>query len=420
MGTIKDREPLSAAMELRRRAEEQLRTHSPLAPPAGPDDETQRLLQELQVHEIELQMQNEELRLARDQMEKSLLKYRNLYDFSPVGYFTLDSVGAIRDVNLHGAGLLRVTRPQLLERRFGQFVPDASRLLFSEFLDRVFASRTKETCEMPIKRDDNDHIFVQIEALSCPAGRECRIAVIDISERRRLEEELKASNSELVAANVELDAFNYSVSHDLRRPLTAINGYCQLLQKIFSDQCAEKSQEYLQHIYEATLSMDRLINKLLEFSRLKHLEIRSDKVELSQTVKEVALGLQLAQPERRVIFKIAEGITASGDACLLRMVLDNLVDNAWKHAGNREGTIIEFGVTAVGGKPTFFIRDNGPGFDMAQAGNLFTPFVRLPGSVAPGDGLGLAMVDRIVRCHGGRVWADSKPGAGAIFYFTLE
>lgn len=420
MGTNKDREPLSAALELRRRAEEQLRTHSPLAPPAAPDDGTQRLLQELQVHEIELQMQNDELCLARDKMEKSLLKYRDLYDYAPVGYFTLDPVGTIKDVNLHGAGLLRVTRSQLLERRFGQFVPDDSRLLFSEFLDRVFASRAKETCELPIKRDENEPVFVQIEALSCPAGRECRIAVMDISERRRLQDQLKASNSELVAANVELEAFNYSVSHDLRRPLTAINGYCQLLQKILSDQGAEKSQGYVQHIYEATLRMDRLINKLLEFSRLKHLEVRSEIVELSQIVKEVALELQLAQPERRVTFKIAEGITARGDACLLRAVLDNLIDNAWKHSGHRERTIIEFGVTAVGGKPAFFISDNGLGFDMAQAGKLFTPFVRLPGSSAEGDGLGLAMVDRIVRCHGGRIWADSRPGAGATFYFSLE
>ncbi len=420
MGAIKDSNSTSAATKLRHRAEEQLRVRLAGMSPAGSEDETQRLLQELQIHEIELQMQNEELRLARDTMEKLLRRYRDIYDFSPVGYFTLDSHGVIRDVNLHGAKLLRVARPQLFGRRFTQFVSDDSRLLFAEFLVRAFDTRTRESCEMPIRQDGNILVFVQIEALSCPAGKKCRIAVIDISERRRLEEDLKASNSELVSANAEMEAFSYSISHDLRRPLTSINGFCQLLQETFPEQCDKKTREYLHHIYEATLHMDCLISDLLEFSRVKHVAVRLEKVELSQIVKEVAIRLQFAQPDRRVTFKIAEGINAIGDPSLLRVVLDNLVDNSWKYSSNQEEAIIEFGVKDVGGKTAFFIRDNGSGFSMAQAGNLFTPFVRVPGSVAHGNGLGLAMVDRIVQHHGGSVWAESKPGKGAVFYFTLE
>jgi signal transduction histidine kinase len=136
--------------------------------------------------------------------------------------------------------------------------------------------------------------------------------------------------------------------------------------------------------------------------------------------KAVAAEFELAEPEQRVTFRISEKLTAEGDAGLLRVVLDNLIGNAWKHAGCREGAVIEFGVTEVEGKPTCFVRDNGPGFDMAHADKLFVPFQRLPGTSVEGHGIGLATVERIVRRHGGRVWAESEPGKGATFYFTLE
>ncbi|WP_051361251.1 ATP-binding protein [Desulfuromonas sp. TF] len=156
--------------------------------------------------------------------------------------------------------------------------------------------------------------------------------------------------------------------------------------------------------------MKRLIETLLDFSRLTHVEIRHEKVDLSK----------VAQPERGVALRIAAGVVADGDPDLLPVVLDNFIGNAWKYAGSREGAVIEFGVTEVGGKPAFFVRDNGPGFDMALADKLFRPFQRLPGTNVEGHGIGLATVDRIVRRHGGRVWAESAPGKGTTFFFTLE
>ena len=167
--------------------------------------------------------------------------------------------------------------------------------------------------------------------------------------------------------------------------------------------------------------MNRLIDALLNFSRLTRVEPRRETVDLSGMAQEVAAELTLTEPARRVTFRIAEGITVNGDANLLRVVLENLLGNAWKYTGMREEAVIEFGVTEIDGKPACFVRDNGPGFDMADAEKLFIPFQRLPGAEEfRGHGIGLATVERIIRRHGGRVWAEGEPGKGATFYFTFS
>jgi signal transduction histidine kinase len=416
-----------AADELRRRAEERMNALVSAAGQARTEDETQRLLHELQVHQIELEMQNAELRQARDELENSLEKYTDLYDFAPVGYFTLDRDGAIRAVNLRGANLLDSERSRLLGRRFELFVTAADRPVFTAFLRRVCGSQAKEACELALLKEGKGPLFVQIEAAAVASGQECRIAIIDISIRRQLEEELEilhidlaARATELEAANIELEAFNYSVSHDLRIPLTAIHGYCQVFQERCGNRLDEQCKGYIREMYEGTLRMNRLIDTLLDFSRVTRVEIRHEKVDLSKMAEEVALGLKVTEPERQVMFRIAAGIAVDGDPDLLRVVLDNLVGNAWKYAGSREGAAIEFGVTEVDGKPAFFVRDNGPGFDMALADKLFLPFQRLAGTDVEGHGIGLATVERIVRRHGGRIWAESKPGEGASFFFTFD
>jgi signal transduction histidine kinase len=172
-------------------------------------------------------------------------------------------------------------------------------------------------------------------------------------------------------------------------------------------------------MHEGTLRMSRLIDTLLNFSQVKRIAMYPKQVDLSRMAQEVALGLQGADPARQVTFRIAAGIMAAGDENLLRVVLDNLIGNAWKYTGKREDPVIEFGVTEVDRKITYFIRDNGPGFDMALTDKLFLPFQQLPGIDVEGHGIGLATGDRIVSRHGGRVWAESQPAAGATFLFTL-
>ena len=424
MGTCKDK---NTSTELRHRAEERLRAISTDLHRPRTGVEPQRLLHELQLHQIELEMQNIELRQGRDEMEKALGNYTEVYDFAPVGFFTLDRNGGISAANLSGASLVGIERARLIGRDFWPFVTDEARPLFFEFLGKVFADQGKVSCEVALLQEENSPLYAQIEAVVAASGQECRVAIIDISERRQSEEkreilhtDLAARSAELESANIELEAFNYCVSHDLRTPLTVVNGFCQLIPTLCGNTLDKQSKECIRKIYEATLRMNRLIDTLLDFSRVAHVEIRRETIDLTAMAKAVAAELGLVEPNRRVTFRISEGMMAVGDESLLRVVLDNLIGNAWKYTGDREETVIEFGMKEIEGRPAWFVRDNGPGFNMAHAENLFTPFRRIPGIDVVGHGIGLSTVERIVKRHGGRVWAESELGKGAAFLFTLE
>lgn len=254
------------------------------------------------------------------------------------------------------------------------------------------------------------------------------ITVRDVTERNRIEDEIRRLNTslaeraaELEAANKELEAFDYTVAHDLRQPLNALSSYCQVITRLCGDQLQEECMGYVQDAYSVTLRMDRLIEAMLNLARMSHVEVCRETVDLGMLAHEVADTLKLTEPEREVDFRIAEGIVANGDANLLRVVLDNLLGNAWKYTGMREKAIIEFGVSDIDKVPAYFVRDNGAGFDKTEADKLFTPFQRLPGAEkSRGFGIGLATVERIIRKHGGKVWAESEPAKGATFYFTLS
>lgn len=258
--------------------------------------------------------------------------------------------------------------------------------------------------------------------------REHFVAVFDdITERKRAGEEIELLNTylaeraaELETANREMEAFNYTVAHDLRKPLTTINAYCQAIEDLCANKLDEQCKGFLRETYDGTLRMNQLIDALLGFSRLTHVELRRETVNLSGMAQAVAAELQLAEPARRVAFRSTEGILVIGDANLLQVVLENLLGNALKYTDMREEAVIEFGVCEIDGNPVYFVRDNGAGFDMAHADKLFIPFQRLPGAEkVRGHGIGLATVERIIRRHGGRVWAEGAPGKGATFYFSL-
>ncbi|MRR58728.1 MAG: PAS domain S-box protein [Deltaproteobacteria bacterium] len=272
--------------------------------------------------------------------------------------------------------------------------------------------------------------FVSATPLLAPDGKMIGVVYVarDITEQKRAQEEiirlnadLTARAAELEALNRELEAFNYTVAHDLRKPLTVINLLCQTLVELCSSNLDEECKGYVQESYNSTLRMNQLIDALLNFSQLGRVDPRREKVDLSIIAQAVAAELKQAEPQRRVTFKIAEGVTLNGDIDLLRVVLDNLFGNAWKYSALRDEAIIEFGVTEIDGGTVCFVRDNGVGFDKADADKLFIPFQCLPGvEECRGFGIGLATVERIIRRHGGAVWAEGEPGKGATFYFTLE
>jgi len=261
----------------------------------------------------------------------------------------------------------------------------------------------------------------KIERLN--AKLEKRAAELEIAnvELKATAVELDTINLDMEAANRELEAFNYTVAHDLRNPLNVVSSYCQAVKEMCGSTLDAQCRHYLQEAYDGTVRMNRLIEALLNFSRLTHAELKNEKVDLSRLAQEVAEELKRTKTASRVTFQISTAISTNGDQTLLRVVLVNLLENAWKYTDVREEAVIEFGVKEIEGKLVYFVRDNGTGFDNADADKLFIPFQRLPGSEeCRGFGIGLATVERIIRRHGGRVWAEGEPGHGATFYFTLQ
>jgi signal transduction histidine kinase len=249
----------------------------------------------------------------------------------------------------------------------------------------------------------------------------------EIAERRRAETEILRLNQnlryhvvQLEESNKELEAFSYSVSHDLRSPLRGIDGFSQALLEDYADKLDEDGKDYLQRVRAGSQRMAQLIDDLLNLSRVTRSEMKHEQVDLSRISKDIAGGLGKSDPERNVEFVISEGLTARGDERLMRAAMENLFSNAWKFTSIHPQGRIEFGVSQHDGQPVYFIKDDGAGFDMTYVEKLFGPFQRLHSQRDfPGTGIGLATVQRIIHRHGGRVWIEGEVEKGATVYFTL-
>lgn len=253
------------------------------------------------------------------------------------------------------------------------------------------------------------------------------LGCVDITGRKAAEEEVRRLNRELErrlaeveAANRELESFSYSVSHDLRAPLRVVGGFCAALEERHAESLGAEARTLLGRARSRCEEMGRLIDSLLALSQLGRKALELEEVDLSGLAGLAAERLRASAPERKASFRVEKGLKARGDAALLAALIGNLVSNAWKFTARSEEAVIEFGALQRETGPAYFVRDNGVGFDMEHAGQLFQPFRRLHSrGEYPGTGIGLAMAARIVGRHGGRIWAEGAPGQGATFYFTL-
>lgn len=255
-----------------------------------------------------------------------------------------------------------------------------------------------------------------------PDGKPFQYVAIrtDITERKRSEDALRVAKLVAEATNKELEAFSYSVSHDLRAPLRAIDGFSHAVLDDYGHVLDDAGKRHLEKVRNAAQRMSGLIEDLLKLSRISRMQLKREHVDLGALAAQVIERLRSAEPVRQVVVVIADGLEASGDAGLLRILLENLLGNAWKYTGKRESAKIEVGRAVVDGQAAWFVRDNGAGFDMAYADKLFGAFQRLHRPEEfEGTGVGLATAQRIVRLHGGRIYAESVVDEGATFYFSL-
>jgi len=270
-----------------------------------------------------------------------------------------------------------------------------------------------------------------LEVRSYPSPEGLAQFFTDVTKRKQAEDEIRRLNTDLEqrvrdrtaqleVANQELETFAYSVSHDLRAPLRGIDGWSQALVEDHGSQLNAEARHYLGRVRSEAQRMGQLIDDLLRLSRVTRAPLERDSVDITAVARSIADNLGEIHADRRIEFVIQPGMTASGDARLLEVALTNLLNNATKFTGKRAEARIELGRTEQNGQPAFFVRDNGAGFDMAYARSLFGPFQRLHRAAEfPGNGIGLATVQRIVHRHGGRVWAEAAVDRGATFYFTL-
>jgi PAS domain S-box-containing protein len=378
-------------------------------------------------------LSNEIGNFKRHRIEASLIektKELDSYFSNALDLFCIaDTQGYFRKLNPEWEHVLGYTMSELAGRRFLDFVHPED---LQSTLDSMSAlSAQKSVLNFVNRFRHKDGSYRWIEWRSRPHGEMIFAAARDITERKQAEEEIRTLNqeleqrvaertSQLEAANKELEAFSYSVSHDLRTPLRAIDGFSHILLEDYTDKLDDEGRRLLSVVRDNTCRMGQLIDDMLQFSRAGRLEINYSDIDMEQLAYSVFVELRPVVVGDKLQLELEHLPPARGDAAMMRQVFINLISNAIKFSCNREPAIIKVGGSVEGNEAVYFVKDNGAGFDMQYAGKLFGVFQRLHAVTEfEGTGIGLAIVKRIVTRHGGRVWAEGKVNEGATFFFTL-
>jgi PAS domain S-box-containing protein len=383
-----------------------------------------RLVHELEVHRIELRLENEELRLAMEQAETSSKKYTELYDFAPSGYFSLSQEGEIIELNLSGAKMLGQERLHLRNSRFGFFLSEDTRQVFNDFLQKVFENNTKESGEVALSTYRNSPMHIHITGIVTENGEHCLVTAIDITERKQAEEELIIAKEKAEESDRLKTAFLNNISHEIRTPFNGLLGFLSLIQG--GNLTDSKRDRYISDIKRSAVRLINTINDIVEISKIQagQMKLTFAETSINSLVAELSDRFKSEAESKGLSFILKNALPGTDyiintDYNKLNLVLTGLINNAIKFT--KEGSI-EFGISKNADCMEFSVKDTGIGIPENKQQAILERFMQADVSDTrrfEGSGLGLSISKSYVEMLGGKIWLESEEGKGSTFYFTI-
>lgn len=412
-------------IQLRKKAEEILKNKSPKVNSAPSEADLLRLVHELEVHHIELELQNEELKLARERSESIAHKYTSLYDFAPIGYFTLSNEGEILELNLIGSKMLGKDRSFLKNKPFGRFIQDKDIPAFNQFLEKAFKTKTKEAIDIMVMGIGNSPMYAQLTAIVDEEHENnCLLTVMDITGRKKVEADLDEVVRQLNILNAQKNKFFSIIAHDLKNPFNAIIGYSELLMMEVRQNDYKAVEEFAGIILDSSIRAMDLLGNLMKWaeSQTDRIIFNPKRLVLNEVVNEITDMFDQIAIQKDITIKkdIPNEIEVLADMDMLATVIRNLISNAVKFA-NPGGEITIYTVE----EPktlTLAVKDYGVGIDKQDLEKLFridSTFTSLGTKNEKGTGLGLVLCKEFVERHEGKIWAETEKGVGSTFFVSL-
>lgn len=420
-----DQKNQSELVRLREKAEEVLKNKKSGKSYGSSGEELLRIVHELEVYQIELELQNEALKLAREQSEITAQKYTSLYDFAPIGYFTLSDEGKILDLNLSGAKMLGNVRATLKNIPFKRFIPESLQATFGFFLEKTFKNKTKETIELELICGKDDLRVVQMIAITEDQHEDhCLLTILDITDRKKAELELEEAAKRLNTINSQKDMFFSIIAHDLKNPFSVIIGYCELLIMEVQNKDYQIVEEISGIIMDSSKKILDLLGNLMDWAKSQtgRMIFNPASFQLAEVIQEVTDIFDLIAKQKNIAIRkeVSDQITVNADRDMIATVIRNLVSNAIKFS--RSGTEIIISAWEASDSVTFSVKDFGvgiPPYDLVKLFRIDASLSRSGTNNERGTGLGLILCKEFVERHGGKIWVETEKDQGSTFFVSL-